>query len=70
MREPGNNPLPSILVIIILLVLIYALYVMMGGDWLAFTKLESTGEGIVEKITGSLRALGDGLGRMFSSILR
>lgn len=70
MKEPGNNPLPSILVVIILLGLIYALYVMMGGDWLAFTKLTSSGERIVEGITGSMRALGDSLGRTFSSILR
>ena len=70
MREPGNNRLSSILVVIILLALIYALYAMMGGDWLAISDLASSGEGFVEQITGSLRGLGESLARVFSSIIR
>jgi len=57
-------------VVIILLALIYALYAMMGGDWLAISNLASSGEGFVEQITGSLRGLGESLARVFSKIIR
>ena len=72
MRETGDNRLSTILLIIIVLALIYALYIMLGGDWLAITKLSASfgSGGIVEQFTGSLRALGDSLVRMFSSIIR
>jgi hypothetical protein len=75
MSDPGQRrgcAASDILLVVLLVGLVYVVYRLLGGDLsTVMTRLGSSGgEGPVEQVTGSLRALGEGIGDAFSNMLR
>jgi hypothetical protein len=75
MGDPGQRrgcAVSDLLLVVLLVGLIYVVYRLLGGDPSSvLTRLSSSGGGgPVEQITGSLRALGEGIGNAFSNMLR
>jgi len=69
-RTGSRLSIPFLLVI--LMILIVTLYRILGGDGFTIPRLPgSSGDGgFIGQVTGSLRALGDSLAKVFSNILR
>jgi hypothetical protein len=69
-RAGSRSYIPFLLVILVVLIIV--LYRILGSDGLGLPRLPgSSGEGgLIDQITGSLRALGDSLAKAFSNILR
>lgn len=68
--EKGKFKLSDLILIALLVGLIYVIYLVLGGNLSSFTNLSSSaGGGPVEQITDSLRSLGDGIAKTFSTIL-
>jgi hypothetical protein len=75
MSDPGQRrgcAVSDILLVVLLVVLLYVGYRLLGGDpSTVMARLGSAGgEGPVEQVTGSLRALGEGIGNAFSNMFR
>jgi hypothetical protein len=60
----------DLILIVLILVMVYALYVLVGGDLAAFTRPEtySGGESPFAKLVGSLSAFGQGLKDAFGGL--
>ena len=69
-----DNPLPVILVLIILAVLIYYFYQSTGGDMDAairsITSPSGSGGNPIDSVTDGVSNLGEGIGDAFSGMLR
>lgn len=75
MSDPGQRRgcvLSDILLVVLLVVLGYVVYRLLGGDLsnLLARLGVSGGEGPLEQVTGGLRALGEGIGDAFSNMFR
>jgi len=62
----------DLILIILFIIMIYALYILFGGDQNALTSLGtySGGESTFDRLVGSLSGLGQALRNMFSGMLR
>jgi hypothetical protein len=75
MRHPGEKgklKITDLILAILLVVLIYAIYTTLGGNFSpsAILSASSPGANPAELITDSLHSMGEGIAKVFSSILR
>ena len=75
MRDRGKKPVISkvtLVSILLILILVYALYIILGNDWDILSRLteEAGGGSFVEKIVISLRGFGNGIRNTFTGIMR
>ena len=65
-----NSRLSTVIFVVLLALLLYALYVVLGGDISFLRNLRGSGTGnLLEPITNGLSALGRGITDVFTSIL-
>lgn len=71
MKTLGHNRLSTVIFVTLLVLLLYSLYIVLGGDTSFIGKLRgASGRGnLLEPITNSLRALGQSLTNVFTNIL-
>jgi hypothetical protein len=75
MTDPGKQrkfTVIDLILILLFIIMIYALYVLFGGDLTALIRPEtySVGESPFDKLVGSLSAFGQSLRESFGGIMR
>ena len=72
MKDPGNkkrNWIADVIIAIVIIILIYALYDLMGGSLSGITRLGSPGDpGPFGGVADSVGAFGQGLREMFGNV--